>query len=83
MDKLLEIEERYITNNKWAWSSYINLVDKDQLKWLIKTIKELRDENRKLRTKSWYPVHEDNLRLAQELEEVRRELDQYKGAVSI
>lgn len=43
LDKLSEIESKYITNNEWAWSPYIDLVQKEHLIWLIQQVKHLRD----------------------------------------
>jgi hypothetical protein len=43
MDKLQEIEEKYLTNNPWAWNSYLDLVHREDMEWLIQSIKILRD----------------------------------------
>lgn len=39
MDKLTEIENKYIIHNEWAWSPYIDLVYKEHLVWLIQQAK--------------------------------------------
>jgi hypothetical protein len=43
MDKLQEIEEKYLINNPWAWSTYIDLVHREDIEWLIQSVKILRD----------------------------------------
>lgn len=43
MDKLQEIENRYLIENPWAYSSYIDLVHKEDVEWLIQSIKTLRE----------------------------------------
>jgi hypothetical protein len=42
VNKLQEIEDKYLVNNPWAWSSYIDLVHKEDIEWLIESIKILR-----------------------------------------
>ena len=39
MNKLQEIENKYL-NNEYSWSSYVELMDKSDLVFLIETIKE-------------------------------------------
>jgi hypothetical protein len=43
VDKLQEIQDKYLNNNPWAWSTYIDLVHREDIEWLIQSIKILRD----------------------------------------
>jgi hypothetical protein len=43
MERLNDIESRYLTNNEWAYSSYIDLVHKEDLVWLIQSLREMRE----------------------------------------
>jgi hypothetical protein len=71
MDKLQEIENKYL-NNEWAWNSYIQLMDKDDLSWLIQSVKTLRQIR----------ISDGNL-LIEQATEINRLRDAIKGAAVI
>jgi regulator of replication initiation timing len=47
----------------------------DDIQWLIHQVDSSREEIRGFKTKTWYKVHEENLRLAEENAALKKELE--------
>jgi hypothetical protein len=47
----------------------------DDIQWLIQQVESSREEIRGLKTKTWYKVHEENLRLAEGNAALNKELE--------
>jgi regulator of replication initiation timing len=47
----------------------------EDIQWLIQQVDSSREEIRGLKTKTWYKVHEENLRLAEENTALKIELE--------
>jgi regulator of replication initiation timing len=50
----------------------------EDIHWLIQQLESSREEIRGLKSKTWYKVHEENLRLAEENVALKKELEGIK-----